>query len=66
MDISNYWFAGVAILAVLAGCSRDDATTPAPPSAALAAAAEKLASTRITLVKKSLLGDSEISFQCAG
>jgi hypothetical protein len=32
----------------------------------LAAAAEKLASTRITLVKKSLLGDSEINFQCSG
>ena len=34
MDISTHWFAGVAILAVLAGCSRDDAAPPAAPSAA--------------------------------
>jgi hypothetical protein len=33
-------------------------------AAQLAAAAEKLASTRITLVKKSIIGDSEISFPC--
>jgi hypothetical protein len=44
----------------------DDPEAVVTAAAALAAAAEKLASTRITLVKKSLLGDSEISFQCAG
>jgi hypothetical protein len=32
----------------------------------LAVAAEKLAATRITLVKKSIIGDSEITFQCSG
>jgi len=33
-------------------------------AAQLAAAAEKLAATKITLVKKSIIGDSELSFQC--
>jgi len=35
--MSNHWFAGVAILAALSGCSRDDAAPPASPSTAPAA-----------------------------
>jgi len=38
--MSNRWFAGVAILAALAGCSRDDAAPPATPSAAPAASSQ--------------------------
>ena len=39
MHISNYWFAGVALLAVLSGCSRDGVAPSAAPSAAPAASA---------------------------
>jgi putrescine transport system substrate-binding protein len=39
VNISNYWFAGVALLAVLTGCSRDGVAPPAEPSAAPAASA---------------------------
>ena len=44
----------------------DDPDSVVAAAAQLAAAAEKLASTKITLVKKSILGDSELSFQCTG
>jgi hypothetical protein len=44
----------------------DDPDSVVAAAGQLAAAAEKLASTRITLVKKSILGDSELSFQCTG
>jgi hypothetical protein len=44
----------------------DDPDSVVTAAGQLAAAAEKLASTRITLVKKSIIGDSELSFQCTG
>lgn len=42
----------------------DDPDSVVAAAAQLAAAAEKLAATKITLVKKSIIGDSELSFQC--
>jgi len=39
VDVSNHWLAGVAILAVLAGCSRDNSAPQAPPSTAPVASA---------------------------
>lgn len=44
----------------------DDPDAVVAAAAQLAAAAEKLAATKITLVKKSIIGASEITFQCKG
>ena len=44
----------------------DDPDSVVVAAEQLAVAAEKLAATRITLVKKSIIGDSEITFQCSG
>jgi hypothetical protein len=44
----------------------DDPDSVVAAAAQLAKAADKLASTKITLVKKSIIGDSELTFQCSG
>jgi hypothetical protein len=44
----------------------EDPESVVAAAAQLAAAANKLASTEIKLVKKSLLGDSELTFKCSG
>jgi len=44
----------------------DDPESVVTAAGQLAAAAEKLAGTKITLVKKSIIGDSELTFQCSG
>jgi hypothetical protein len=44
----------------------DDPESVVAAAGQLAAAAEKLAATKITLVKKGFIGDSQLTFQCSG